>query len=343
MKLHLPVPASVFIDSVSRFQPPTGGNTCLMICTAVTLCNRAVLVLLCALITLGWARPLLAQSSSINQRQAKEEAIKAIPLGYLNPVAQKKTLEVLEKTSLYRRLPVSAIEADPDYYRFLVRNPEVIVEIWRLMGVTKMVCERTGEYTYRCDDGAGTVSEVELLYGTENLHLFWASGSYANTLNKKPIDGDCLMLLRTSPVVGPSGKPTVQSTLDVFLTIDNMTASLVAKTLAPVVGKTADHNFLESLKFVQRLNETTGRNGPGVQGMADRLEGLTEPVREQFIEIVDVVYERTQQALLRSSLMVPGSMPSRPSTGVIPVSGQMPAPAQLRPPPGALPPPPAKR
>jgi hypothetical protein len=77
--------------------------------------------------------------------------------------------------------------------------------------------------------------------------------------------------------------------------------------------------------------------------MADRLEGLTEPVREQFIEIIDVVYERAQQALLRSSLIVPGSMPSRPSTGVIPVSGQMPAPAQLSPPPAAIPAPPAKR
>jgi hypothetical protein len=151
------------------------------------------------------------------------------------------------------------------------------------------------------------------------------------------------MLLRTSPAIGPGGKPTVQSTLDVFLAIDNMTASLVAKTLAPVVGKTADHNFVESLKFVQRLNETTGRNGPGVQGMADRLEGLTEPVREQFIEIVDVVYERTQQALLRSSLMVPGSLPTTSSTGVVPVSGQLPAPAMLSPPPAVLPAPPAKR
>ena len=129
-----------------------------------------------------------------------------------------------------------------------------------------------------------------------------------------------------------AGNPSVQSTLDVFLTIDNMTASLVAKTLAPVVGKTADHNFLESLKFVQRLNETTGRNGPGVQGMADRLEGLTEPVRDQFIDIVGVVYQRTQQALLRASLVVPGGPSAKSLSGVIPVSGQFPAPA----PPGKI-------
>lgn len=287
---------------------------------------RAALALLCALLGAGWCGFLSAQS--INQRQAKEEAVQAIPLGYLNPVAQQKALDVLEKTTLYRRLPVSSIEADPDYYRFLVRNPEVIVEIWRLMGVTRMVCERTGDFTYRCDDHAGTVSEVELLYGTENLHLFWATGTYSNTLNKKPINGDCLMLLRTTSRPGPGGKPTVDSTLDVFLTIENATASLVAKTLAPMVGKTADHNFVESLKFVQRLNETTGRNGPGVQGMADRLEGLTEPVRDQFIEIVDVVYERTQQALFQNSLAIPGKMPGK-LNGVVPVSGQSSIPASV--------------
>lgn len=300
-----------------------------MTCTVENIRNCAVLALLCALFALGWATPLPGQSGTVNQRQAKEEALQAIPLGYLNPVAQKKAMEILEKTSLYRRLPVSAIEADPDYYRFLVRNPEVIVEIWRLMGVTKMVCERTGDFTYRCDDGAGTTSEVELLYGTENLHLFWASGTYTNTLNKKPINGECLMLLRTAPQASLAGKATVQSTLDVFLKIDNMTASLVAKTLAPVVGKTADHNFVESMKFVQRLNETSGRNGPGVQGMADRLEGLTEPVRDQFIEIVEVVYQRTQQALMRTSLLVPGSLSGSLSNSVTPVSGQGPAPAQL--------------
>jgi|694.fasta_scaffold146767_2 hypothetical protein len=297
-----------------------------MTCLVVMTRTRAALVVLCALLGLGWCVPLSAQS--VNQRLAKEEAIKAIPLGYLNPVAQKKALDVLEKTTLYRRLPISAIEADPDYYRFLVRNPEVIVEIWRLMGVTKMVCERTGEFTYRCDDSAGTVSEVELLYGTEELHLFWASGTYSNTLNKKPIAGDCLMLLRTSSRPGPGGKPSVESTLDVFLTIDNMTASLVAKTIAPMVGRTADHNFVESLKFVQRLNETTGRNGPGVQGMADRLDGLTVPVRDQFIEIVDVVYQRTQQALFQSSLLVPGSTPGK-FNGVVPVSGQSAVPAAV--------------
>lgn len=245
------------------------------------------------------------QAPSINQRQAREEAIQAIPLAQLNPVAQQKAREVLGRISLYRRLPVHSIEVDPDYYRFLMRNPEVIVEIWRLMGVSKMTCQRTGEFTFHCDDGAGTLSDVELLYGTDQLHLYYATGTYEGPLNKRPLRGDCLMLLRTETRAGPQGETMIQSMLDVFLKIDNATATLIAKTLQPIVGKTADHNFVESLNFVQRLNETTGRNGPGVQGMASRLEGLSEPIRQQFVEISEVVFQRAQYAHSRPAEIMP--------------------------------------
>ena len=75
----------------------------------------------------------------------------------------------------------------------------------------------------------------------------------------------------------------------------------------------------------------------------DRLEGLTEPVRDQFIDIVGVVYQRTQQALLRASLVVPGGPSAKSLSGVIPVSGQFPAPAPPGTPASGFAAPPPKR
>jgi hypothetical protein len=266
-----------------------------------------IALLICAITGLNLAFPCCAQEAlSPNQRQAKDEAIAALPLGGLNSPMQRKINDVIKKTSLYRRLPATTIEADQDYFRFLVRNPEVIVEIWRLMGVTQMTTERIGPYSLRCDDGAGTISDVELVYGTDNLHLFYGSGSYSGSVIKRTLQGECVMLLRTeNRPDANSGKNTVSCVLDVFLKIDNSTAGLVAKTLQPIVGRTADHNFVESMKFVQRLNETTSRNGPGVQGMADRLTGLSEPVRYQFVEMAGVVYQRTQLSNNASMLHIP--------------------------------------
>ena len=257
-----------------------------------------IALLICAIHCCVPALKSLAQElPSINQRLAKDEAIAALPLGQLNSPMQRKINDVIKKASLYRRLPATSIDVDQDYFRFLVRNPEVIVEIWRLMGVTQMTSERIGPYSLRCDDGAGTTSEVELVYGTENLHLFYGTGTYSGTVIKRTLPGECIILLRTeNQSDANSGKNTVSCVLDVFLKIDNATAGLVAKTLQPIVGKTADHNFVESLNFVQRLNETTSRNGPGVQGMADRLTELSDSVRSQFVEVAGVVYQRAQQA-----------------------------------------------
>ena len=269
--------------------------------------GAGIALIICAILCCVPALKSPAQEPpSTNQRLAKEEAIAALPLGQLNSPMQRKINDVIKKASLYRRLPATTIEVDQDYFRFLVRNPEVVVEIWRLMGVTQMASERIGPYSLRCDDGAGTISEVELVYGTESLHLFYGTGAYSGTLIKRTLPGECLILLRTeNRSDANSGKNIVSCVLDVFLKIDNATAGLVAKTLQPIVGKTADHNFVESLNFVQRLNETTSRNGPGVQGMAERLTGLSDSVRSQFVEVAGVVYQRAQQANSASVHYVP--------------------------------------
>ena len=93
--------------------------------------------------------------------------------------------------------------------------------------------------------------------------------------------------------------------------MENATVNLIAKTLNPIVGPTADHNFVESLKFVQRLNETTEKNGPGVQSMAYRLTNISDKVRDQFIRVAGTVYERGNR---RTTLKPPSNRSSDRST-----------------------------
>ncbi|MEZ6094412.1 MAG: hypothetical protein R3C03_09270 [Pirellulaceae bacterium] len=235
-------------------------------------------------------------TSGSGGRAFRDEAISSIPVQELNADAQVKINDVINNCSFYRRLPVTSIEVDPEYFVLLTRYPEIVVETWRLMGVTQMETERTGPFELHSNDGAGTISDIELLYGTEDYHLFYGSGSYDGPLNRKPLDGKCLIVMRTEYAVNDQGIKTATNQLDVFLKVDHVAASFVARTLSPIVGRTADHNFVESLKFVQRLNETTEKNGPGVQGMAYRLSGLTPEVRQLFIDTAGGVFERKQLA-----------------------------------------------
>jgi hypothetical protein len=235
----------------------------------------------------------LTEGSS--SKKFRNQTVQSIPFHQINDETKNKISEILKKPSIYRRLPVTSINADPDYFQFLVRYPEVIVNIWQLMGVTQMSTERTGPYTVLSNDGAGTISSLELVYGTENLHIFYGTGTYEGPILRRKLTGKCVLVLRSENKPGASGKPVSTSQLDVFLKVENATANLIARTIQPLVGTTADHNFVESLKFVQRLNETTEKNGPGVQQMGKKLK-IDDNVRQEFNKVVDIVFQRAINA-----------------------------------------------
>lgn len=230
-------------------------------------------------------------SEGSSSKRLRNQVVQSLPYHLLNQQTQSKIGQVLQKPSVYRRLPVTSIQADPDYFRFLTRNPEVVVGIWQLMGITNMTTERTGPFTVATNDGAGTITNLELVYGDQNQHIFYGTGTYEGPVLKRKLNGRCVMVLNTESHQGQDGRPITTCQLDVFLKIDNATAGLVAKTIAPLVGSTADHNFVQSLKFVQRLNETTEKNGPGVQKMGNRLD-LSPEVHQKFDETVNLVFQR---------------------------------------------------
>lgn len=234
-------------------------------------------------------------SSGSSSKSLRKQIVRALPFGELTPETQDKINSVVLKPSIYRRLPVTSINADPDHFRFLIRYPEVVVNIWQLMGVTKMDTTRTGPFTISSNDGAGTISSIELVYGTENLHIFYGTGTYEGPILKRKLTGKCVLVLRSENQTGPGGKATQTSQLDVFLKVDNATAGLIAKTIQPIVGSTADHNFVESLKFIQRLDQTTQNNGPGVEQMSKRLD-IDPAVRQKYARVIDQVFQRAINA-----------------------------------------------
>jgi hypothetical protein len=228
--------------------------------------------------------------SGSSSRSYRTDAIRSIPFRQINQLAGRRIQSVVKNPSFYRRLPVESISSDPDFFRFLVRKPEVIVSIWQLMGVTQMTAERTAPYAVATNDGAGTISELELIYGNDNLHVFYGTGSYTGSLIKQKLTGRCVIVLRTRSNETSLGS-SLNNQLDIFLKVDNAAAALVTRTIQPLVGTTADHNFVESLKFVERLSDSTKSNGPGVKEMGKRLK-IDDAVRQEFFAVVDQVFDR---------------------------------------------------
>ena len=255
-------------------------------------------ILIFLLAGLAWPAACRAQPGDTSgSAQARAEALQSIPIEELNEASREKLRPILDKPSLYRRMPVQVVDCDPDLHVFLIRYPEVIVNIWQLMEVTKVQIKRTGPYTFDATDGSGTVSKVELIYGRPDLHIYYANGYYEGPLFRNRIEGDCVIMLR-SVYAQRDGRTQVTNCLDVFVRMEKVGADILLKTLHPLMGKTADFNFVETAKFIGQVSRAAENNGLGMERLAIRLENVDVPIRDSFAKHAEVVYQR---AILRQN------------------------------------------
>jgi len=224
--------------------------------------------------------------------EARDDAIHSLPLAELTAETRRKLMAVCERPTIYRRLPQKTIVCDPALHQFLIRNPEVVVNIWQLMGVASMTAERLNPYSWKANDGAGTTSDVELVYGTDHLHVLYCDGFYEGSLLKHKVTGRCVLALKSRHAQTQDRRPYVANRLDLFVQIDNLAADVVARTLSPWVGKVADANFHESCIFASKLSEAAEKNSPGVQRLADKLTKVEPPVRDEFSRLAAAVQQR---------------------------------------------------
>lgn len=255
---------------------------------------------------LGWATGVLAFGAAarlsmgsntfspwVNTNKAfRDEAMESIPLASLPEPIRSRVHGIITNPTVFRRLPVQVISCDPDLYLFLIRYPEVVVNMWQLMGVTKVSVKRVGDYLFDAVDGAGTSGRVELVYGTREQHLFMTEGCYDGPLVPRRVTGRVVLLLTSGYSLDPEKKPHVSNQLDVFIQLDNVGAEIVAKTLHPLMGKTADSNFVESTRFLSQVSQVVETNGPGMQRLAGRLLNVEPAVRNRFAQIAATINQR---------------------------------------------------
>lgn len=259
----------------------------------------------CRAVCCGWLLLLLAVPAARAQppqivfnKQLRDEALQAIPISQLGEAARTKVLGVVSRPTIYRRLPTQMVACDPDLHVFLLRYPEVVVNIWQLMGITKVKVNRVAPHVFDALDGAGTVSRAELVYGSPDVHVYYADGTYDGPMFHNPVAGNCVLVVRSS-YAQQDGTPVVSCTMDVFARLDHLGAEILVKTLYPAVARTVDINFAESVKFVGQVSQAAELNGPGMQRMATQLTNVQPAVRESFSQHVDLTYQR---AILRKGV-----------------------------------------
>jgi hypothetical protein len=149
---------------------------------------------------------------------------------------------------------------------------------------------------------------VQLVYGTDERHLFLAEGHYEGPLLPRRVTGRCALLMQAGYSRDADAVNYVSNRLDAFVQLDNVGAELVAKTLHPLMGKTADTNFAETMKFVGQVCHVAETNGPGVQRLTTRLEKVDPHVRTRFADIANTI---NQRAIMREMAAAPSAPDDR--------------------------------
>jgi hypothetical protein len=229
-------------------------------------------------------------AAATSDRTVRDEAVRAIPWKQIAEPQRRKLQYVVQNASMYRRLPTRVIDCDPDLFTFLLQHPEVVVDVWQMMGVSRVTLHEVANRSYRADDGAGTTGDVAYFYtnwgpAANNLAVIYADGAYDGKPFLKPLRAKTAIILQSGAVQETNGRNYVTCRVDSFVCIEQMGVELVAKTVQPWINKTADRNFIETLGFVSTFSQTAEKNPQGMQRLAARLRTVDGPTREQLVNL----------------------------------------------------------
>jgi len=214
--------------------------------------------------------------SGSSSRESRRRAIEALPLERI-PEPQRKAIEpCLKAATLYRRLPVETIVCDAELLDFALAKPEAIVDIWRVLGISRLSLDPVGPRQWKLSDGYGTVGVLRLVHqerqGRGGLLVFHGRGAYTGPLSPKNLTGSCVLLVRHGPgMPAVDGRERQLVQIDTFLDMDGVGLEIVTRTLQPLIVRSAASNLHEICLFMATLSDSARTNPEGVAQLAGRL------------------------------------------------------------------------
>ena len=228
---------------------------------------------------------------------ARREAIRAVPLKNIHQRYRRSVQKVLTDSSLFRRMPTQMVDCDPEMFTFLMKNPEMLVEMWQQMGISRVNLKRTGANTFSLADGAGTTGELVLVEqkcdgDAQNRIVMYADGAYDGKPFKRPVRAQCVLLLRSGSMRETNGRDYVACRLDSFVRIERTSLELFAKALHPWVGKTADANFADTISFISNLSQASEQKPASIERLVNSLPRVTEQRQQRMVRLAYACSEK---------------------------------------------------
>jgi hypothetical protein len=215
-------------------------------------------------------------------RDACRRAIDELPLDRMSPESRQLVGHFRQSTTLHRRLPAEAVRCERAFVEFVLEKPEVLVDVWRVLGISRVSLDPVAPGCWQLSDGYGTVGMVRLLHHDRGpgggLLVFHGQGGYSGPLAAQDLTGTCLVVVRHAPAA--DGGPGWRVELEAFLDVDGLGLEIVTRTLQPLIVRSAAANIHEICLFLSQFATAASRNPAGVARLAARMP-QTPPVDQQ--------------------------------------------------------------
>lgn len=235
----------------------------------------------------GRSRPGFFQGDGgSSSREAREAAIRSLPLERFAEADRRDVERVLRQPTLFRRLPAESFTCDRELLEFALSKPEVVVDVWRVLGISRLSLDPTGARSWRMSDGWGTEGTLRMVHHERTAEggtvVLLGKGGYTGPLAPQPLTGSCVVLLRHERSAAPD-RHTMQ--VDAFLDADGIGLEVVTRTLQPLICRSSATNLHEICLFMSSLSSSAAENPEGVARLAGRLSKVDPADRKTLADM----------------------------------------------------------
>jgi len=147
------------------------------------------------------------------------------------PPADKARIDkVLAKATVSTRVEIDPYALRLDVLDYLLDHPEFATQMTRALKLARYRIWRTAD-GLNLDDGWGVRGIITPLYGDSGLRVIYARGRYEQSV-LPDIHGQAVILFRYAGGPGPSGRPALASSMEVFAQLDSAVVANLAGSIA---------------------------------------------------------------------------------------------------------------
>ncbi len=222
------------------------------------------------------SRPVPATLAEADKagRDTWRSTLEGLPAHRMNAEDRGLVEYFKRSTTLHRRMPVETIHCSHELLEFVLAKPETLVDVWRVLGISRVSFDPMGPGRWRLEDGYGTTGTVRLVFQEKRpsgtTMIFHGRGGYSGPMAPKPLTGSCLIVVRHQAAV-VAGRTAQKLEVEAFLDVDGLGLEIVTRTLQPLIARSAATNVHEICLFVDQLAHAARRNPSGMAVLAEQL------------------------------------------------------------------------